>query len=147
MPATLWGALRSIRSRLHRWIFTATHGRVLGRWGGLPVVQLTTTGRRTGRRRVTMLASPLQEGDRIVLVASNGGAPRHPDWYLNLRDGPDVEVMMRGRRGPMRARTATPDEQTRLWPLVTNGSPSYGRYRARTTRAIPIVVLEPRPTD
>ena len=92
-----------------------------------------------------MLATPLQDGDLIVLVASNGGAPRHPDWYLNLRERPAVDVVMRGRRGSMRARTATPEEAARLWPRVTGRSPSYGRYRARTSREIPLVLLEPAP--
>ena len=94
-----------------------------------------------------MLASPLQEGDRILLVASNGGAPRHPDWFLNLQDRPDVEVVMKGRGGRMRARTATPEEGARLWPQVTSRSPSYGRYRDRTTREIPLVLLEPSMSD
>ena len=132
-----------VRSGLHRWIFSATNGRLLGRWGGLPVVMLATTGRRSGRRRITMLVSPFQEGDRILLVASNGGAHRHPDWFLNLRERPDVEVVMRGRRARMRARTATPQEGERLWPQVTGRSPSYGRYRERTSREIPLVLLEP----
>jgi len=92
-----------------------------------------------------MLGTPLQDGDLIVLVASNGGAPRHPDWYLNLCERPAVDVVMRGRRGPMRARTATPEQAARLWPRVTGSSPSYGRYRARTSREIPLVLLEPAP--
>ena len=106
-------------------------------------MMLTTTGRRSGLRRVTMLVSPFQEGDRILLVASNGGAHRHPDWFLNLRDLPEVEVVMRGRSGRMHARTATPQEAERLWPQVTSRSPSYGRYRERTSREIPLVLLEP----
>ena len=90
-----------------------------------------------------MLVSPVQEGDRIVLVASNGGAPRHPDWFLNLRDRPEADVVMRGRRGHMRARIATPEDKDRLWPQVTSRSPSYARYQERTTRDIPLVLLEP----
>jgi deazaflavin-dependent oxidoreductase (nitroreductase family) len=135
--------LLKIRSVLHRRIFAATNGRLLGTWGGLPVVMLTTTGRRTSRPRTTMLASPVQEGDRIVLVASNGGAPRHPDWFLNLRDLPEADVVMRGRRGHMHARIATPEDKDRLWPKVTGRSPSYARYQERTTRDIPLVLLEP----
>ena len=143
MSTTTKDRILKVRSALHRCIFSWTNGRVLGRWGGLPVVMLTTTGRRSGRPRTTMLASPVQEGDRIVLVASNGGAARHPDWYLNLRDRPEAGVAMRGRRERMRARTASAEEKDRLWPMVTNRSPSYARYQERTTRDIPIVLLEP----
>jgi deazaflavin-dependent oxidoreductase (nitroreductase family) len=143
MPSGARDAILKARSALHRSIFSATKGRVLGRWGGHPVVMLTTIGRRTGRRRITMLASPLQDGDRIILVASNGGAARHPDWFLNLRDRPEVDVLMAGRRERMHARVATPEEEEGLWPRVTSRSPSYGRYRDRTTRRIPIVLLEP----
>lgn len=92
-----------------------------------------------------MLVSPVQEADRIVLVASNGGAARHPDWFLNLRDRPEVDVVTSGRRGRMRARTASREEKDRLWPQVTGRSPSYARYQERTTRSIPVVVLEPDP--
>jgi len=140
-------ALLRIRTRLHRRIFSATGGRVLGRWGGLPVVMLTTTGRRTGLPRTTMLASPVQEGDRIVVVASDGGAPSHPDWFLNLRDRAQVDVVMRGVRGRMSARTATLEERARLWPQITSRSPSYARYQERTSREIPLVLLEPPGPD
>ena len=128
---------------MHRRIFSATSGRLLGRWGGLPVVMLTTTGRRTGLPRTTMLTSPVQEGDRIVVVASNGGAARDPAWFLNLRDRPEVDVVMRGVRGRMSARMATGEERARLWPRITSRSPSYARYQERTSREIPLVVLEP----
>lgn len=137
----------SLRSRAHRAVFTASGGRLLGRWGGLPVVMLTTTGRRTGRPRTTMLASPAQDGDRVVLVASNGGAARDPDWFLNLVAHPDVQVLTRGRHEPRRARVATAAEKKRLWPQITANSPSYGRYQERTTRDIPIALLEPAPGD
>ena len=140
-------ALLRIRTGLHRRIFSATGGRVLARWGGLPVVMLTTTGRRTGLPRTTMLASPVQEGDRIVVVASNGGAPSHPDWFLNLRDRGQVDVVMRGVMGRMSARTATPEERARLWPQITSRSPSYARYQERTSRVIPLVLLEPFGSD
>jgi deazaflavin-dependent oxidoreductase (nitroreductase family) len=135
--------LLAARSRVHRTVFSATDGRLMGRWGGLPVVMLTTTGRRTGRPRTTIVVSPLRDGERIVLVASNGGADKHPDWYRNLLDCPDVDVVMKGRRARMRGTTATPDEKARLWPRIESGSPAYGRYRRRTTRDIPLVLLEP----
>lgn len=143
MVSLLKKSVLRARSLLHRAIFSATKGRVLNRWGGLPVVRLTTTGRRTGRRRTTMLVSPLQAGNHVVLVASNGGAPRHPEWFLNLQAHPEVVVVMADRRGRMRARIATSDQKAGLWPRITTQAPSYARYQERTTRDIPLVLLEP----
>jgi deazaflavin-dependent oxidoreductase (nitroreductase family) len=77
-------------------------------------------------------------------VASDGGAVRHPRWYLNLRAGPDADVLFGRRRMHMRARTAGEDERAALWPQITAISPSYARYQQRTARTIPVVVLEPR---
>jgi deazaflavin-dependent oxidoreductase (nitroreductase family) len=128
---------------LHRSVFSASNGRLLGRFSGMPVVMLTTTGRKSGRPRTTMLTSPVQEGDRIVLVASYGGDPHHPAWFLNLRDNPDVEVVTGGKRARMRARVASAEEKERLWPQVTAKYKGYGGYQERTTRDIPLVLLEP----
>ena len=92
-----------------------------------------------------MLTSPVQEGDTVVLVASYGGDDRHPAWYLNLRDNPDVEVTMGGHHRHMRARVATPEEKDGLWPRIVEVYSDYGNYQTRTTREIPVVILEPRP--
>jgi deazaflavin-dependent oxidoreductase (nitroreductase family) len=89
-----------------------------------------------------MLVAVWQDSDRIVVAASDGGAEHHPQWYLNLRRTPGVEVMMDGRRKAMTARTATPDERARLWPEVAVSKPAYGRYQARTHRQIPLVILQ-----
>src|SRR5713226_5379497 len=112
----------------HRTMFSLSGGVVGGRVAGMPVVMLTTTGRKSGKKRTTMLTSPLVDDDRVVLVASYGGDPRHPTWFLNLRDNPDVEISMRGRRGPMRAHVASPDEKSELWPKVVQRYKGYGRY-------------------
>ena len=128
---------------LHELVFRATDGRLLGRAAGMPVVMLTTTGRRSGKPRTTMLTSPVQEGDRVMLVASYGGDDRDPAWFLNLREHPEVEVTMLGRRRPMRARVATADEKAELWPRVTKAYRGYGAYQQRTERDIPVVILEP----
>ena len=86
----------------------------------MPVVELTTTGRKSGQPRSVMLTSPVQEGSTIVVVASRGGDDQHPAWFLNLRDKPEVEVSLKGQpKEPMRARIASPEERARLWPLVT----------------------------
>ncbi len=111
----------------------------------MPVVELTTTGRKSGQPRTVLLTSPLQEGDTIVIVASRGGDDQHPAWFLNLRDNPDVTVTTKDKRNePMRARAASPEERTRMWPLVTSKYKGYGNYQTKTKREIPLVLLEPK---
>jgi deazaflavin-dependent oxidoreductase (nitroreductase family) len=128
---------------LHRSVFDMSKGRVMGKAAGMPVVKLTTTGRKTGARRDTMLTTPLQEGTKIMLVASMGGAPKHPAWYLNLRSNPQVTVTIGGERRDMVARTAGPEERADLWPRIIGAHPNYGGYQEKTSREIPVVVLEP----
>jgi deazaflavin-dependent oxidoreductase (nitroreductase family) len=137
--------LRSL-NRAHRLLRGATGGRLGWRAGGMSVLELTTTGRRSGRRHTVMLTAPLREGDVLVLVASRAGDDRHPDWFLNLRTNPDVEVRLRdGISQPMRAREATPAERARLWPRVSGDVRWYRRYQEKTDRVIPLVLLEPPP--
>jgi deazaflavin-dependent oxidoreductase (nitroreductase family) len=130
-------------TRIHAAVFRVSGGKLLGRGAGMPVLMLTTTGRKSGQRRTTMLTSPLQDGDQLMLVASNGGNPRHPDWFLNLREDPHVEVTMNGRGRPMTARVADATERAELWPRIVADHANYGAYQAKTERDIPIVVLEP----
>jgi deazaflavin-dependent oxidoreductase (nitroreductase family) len=107
-------------NQLHRGALKLTGGRVGWRVGSMPVLELTTTGRRSGQSRSVMLTSPIQNDDVIVVVASRGGDDRHPDWFLNLRADPDVQVALAGApKRAMRARVATPDERATLWPRVT----------------------------
>src|SRR5947208_8932190 len=119
---------------LHGSVFRATDGRLLGRVAGMPVVTLITTGRKSGKPRTTMLTSPVQEGDKVVLVASYGGDDRHPTWFLNLRDNPDVEITMSGRTRKMRARAVSTDEKAELWPRITKSYKGYQQYQQRTDR-------------
>jgi deazaflavin-dependent oxidoreductase (nitroreductase family) len=128
---------------IHEAVFRATNGRLLGRVSGMPVLILTTTGRKSGKKRTTMLTAPVRDGDRVVLVASYGGDERHPAWFLNLREHPDVEVTMDGRTRAMKARVASAEEKVELWPRVVSGFRSYAGYQERTDRDIPVVVLEP----
>lgn len=119
-----------------------------GRFGwdvaNMPVLELTTTGRKSGRPRTVLLTSPLRDGDAIVVVASRGGDDHHPAWLVNLRANPDVEVAIgRQPKRPMRARIADPDERARLWPQVVAKYKGYGDYQAKTDREIPLVLLEP----
>jgi deazaflavin-dependent oxidoreductase (nitroreductase family) len=128
---------------LHRTLFTTTNGRLGGKVMGMPVVELITTGRKSGQPRSTMLTSPVQDGDTVVLVASWGGDDRNPLWFLNLQANPDVEIVMGGHRRKMRARVATAEEKTILWPRITERYKGYGQYQTRTDRQIPVVICEP----
>jgi deazaflavin-dependent oxidoreductase (nitroreductase family) len=91
-----------------------------------------------------MLTAPVVDGDRIVLVASKGGDDRDPDWYRNLSAHPEIELTMAGRRRPMRARPATIEERSELWPRIVAAYKGYGGYQRRTEREIPVVICEPR---
>lgn len=128
---------------IHEAVFRASGGRVLGRLGGMPVLILTTTGRRSGTRRTTVLTTPLHDDDRVVLVASYGGDSRHPAWFGNLRANPEAEVLLDGRTRRMRARVASPEEKAELWPEVVKVYPGYDAYQRRADRDIPLVILEP----
>ncbi len=128
----------------HRLIQKASGGRFGWEAAGMPVLELTTTGRKSGQPRSVMLTSPVQEGDGFVVVASRGGDDVHPAWFLNLQADPAVEVKLKdGRARTMRARVATPEERERLWPQVTARYKNYADYQRRTDREIPLVLLEP----
>jgi deazaflavin-dependent oxidoreductase (nitroreductase family) len=131
-------------SAANRAVFRLTGGRVGGRFlRGAPVGLLTTTGRKSGERRTLPLIF-LQDGERVALVASQGGMPKHPLWYLNLVAHPDVEFQApRGSVRRYRARTAGADEKRSLWPRVCAIYPDYADYQKRTEREIPVVVLDP----
>jgi deazaflavin-dependent oxidoreductase (nitroreductase family) len=131
-------------SRAHQAIVHLSGGRVLGSALGMPVVELHTVGRTSGRPRSTMLTAPVVDGDQVVLVASKGGDDRDPDWYRNLMAHPDVELTMAGRRRPMRARRASAQEKAELWPRVVAAYQGYASYQRRTDRDIPVVICEPR---
>jgi deazaflavin-dependent oxidoreductase (nitroreductase family) len=140
--ARLRRRLIRLLSRAHRGVVHASRGRLLGRVAGMPVLLLTTTGRRTGKKRTVPLTY-LRDGDDYVIVGSFGGSDRPPAWWVNLEHEPRAVVRRAGARLDVTARTADPDERTRLWPLVTAAYPGYGRYQARTNRPIPVVLLTP----
>jgi len=137
-----------------RWVlklFTRTHVFLNGISGGLAfntlsgreVCFITMTGAKSGRRlTIPLMYVPYGEG--VLLVASQGGAPRNPVWYGNLVKHPDIDVRHCGRRMKLHARLATAEEKPGLWPICDEHYPPYADYRARTTRDIPIFVCEPR---
>lgn len=128
----------------HRLLIRLTGGKVGYSAMGMPVVELTTTGRRSGTPRTVLLTAPVHGEDRYVVVASRGGDDRHPAWFLNLRANPDVEVAVGGgERVPMRARVADPAERAELWPRIAAEYRNYAGYQRSTEREIPLVHLEP----
>ena len=129
---------------IHRTVYDLSKGKLAGKAAGMPVLKLTTVGRKSGDRRTTMLTTPLVESDDVILIASFGGDDRHPAWYLNLVANPDVEIEMDGSKRLMRARVADGAERTRLWDAVTSVHKNYAGYQTKTEREIPVVVLSPR---
>lgn len=111
-------------------------------WRGIPTLVLTTMGRRSGKPRRNALIYG-RDGDNYVVVASKGGADTHPLWYLNLTADPEVRLQVGADKLSARASTASPEEKTRLWPVMTAIFPNYAEYEAKTSRDIPVVVLEP----
>ena len=140
--ARLKDTLHKVSTGGHRLIFKASKGRLFGRLLGMAVVELVTIGRKSGKKRRTMLTVPIAEPDRLVLVASFGGDDRHPTWYLNLRSNPRVQVTGVGRSRTMVGRTASDEERAELWPKIVASSPVYASYQKRTSRKIPVVLLE-----
>lgn len=129
---------------VHRVLLKGSGGRIGWKAGKMPVLELTTTGRKSGNPHTVMLTSPVQEGDTVVVVASKGGRPQHPAWFLNLRDNPSVEVAYKGGpKQPMTAAVASAEERTRLWPQVTAAYKGYAGYQEKTDREIPLVLLTP----
>ena len=111
-------------------------------WRGWPTLLLTTRGRKSGKLRRTALIYG-RDGKDYLIVASNGGSPTHPSWYLNLSDNPVVEIQVGADRFSARARTANDEEKPRLWKLMRDIYPPYDAYQAKTERGIPLVILEP----
>lgn len=121
--------------------YVATDGAEGHDWQGTITLILTTTGRTSGLRRSTpLIYQPY--GDAYLVVASKGGADTPPAWYLNLRADPRVQVQIRGDRFTARARTATAEEKPDMWRVMAATWPQYDEYQAKTSRDIPVVVLE-----
>ncbi len=126
------------------WIYRLTGGKLGGRFlRGAPVLLLTTTGRKSGKPRTSPLLY-LRDGENLVVVASVGGMSHHPVWYLNLEANPDVTIEIGSQKTLMRARRATDQEKTEIWPRLVTMYRDYDDYQARTDRNIPVLILSPR---
>jgi deazaflavin-dependent oxidoreductase (nitroreductase family) len=127
---------------IHRRVYRVTGGKVGGKIGRLPVLLLTTIGRKSGQLRTQPLAYT-RAGDGYAVIASKGGAAQHPLWYLNLRANPLAQVTIGREVRRVRARDARDEERERLWRALADLYPGYDRYAQKTSRRIPVVVLEP----
>ncbi len=127
---------------VHRLILGVTRGKAGWTAGNMPVLELTTIGRKSGEPRSCLLTSPIQENGEIVIVASRGGDDHHPAWYLNLLETPQVQVSYKGAPHKiMTARTANSEERARMWPVVAGAYKGYVGYQEKTSREIPLVIL------
>jgi F420H(2)-dependent quinone reductase len=135
-------SVQKVFSETHVFLYKASGGRIGRRFKGAPVAILTTTGRRSGKVRETPLLY-VRDGDAIVLVASNGGSDTAPTWFGNLQADPSVSAQIGKQKIDAKARVATPDEKTRLWPMVVATYAPYDDYQEKTDREIPIVILDP----
>lgn len=129
-------------SKTHLVVQRLSRGRFLNRVVGMPVLLLTTTGRRSGKARTTPLTF-LRDGADLVVIASNGGADRPPDWSLNLQQNPSAVVEIGPDELTVQARTASAEERERLWVEITAAFSGYARYQKKTARQIPVVILTP----
>jgi F420H(2)-dependent quinone reductase len=139
-PSKLAAALQNAVTMLHSILYRSSNGVIGGRIANSPVLLLTTTGRRSGRRRTVPLLY-LMDGSNVVLVASNGGAVRHPSWWVNLQTTPEAWIQIKGIRRRVKAEQASGSEKQRLWPRLTAMYPGYRRYQEITDRDIPVVIL------
>lgn len=129
---------------VHRVLLRLSFGRVGAEFFGMPALELTTVGRKSGQPRSVMLTAPIVDGDEYIIVASRAGGPTHPAWFVNLRDNPAVEVSFRnGSRRAMTAHVLTAEQRAPLWARIVAEYPTYGDYQRRTTREIPLVRLTP----
>jgi len=138
----LWPVLGPLM-RGHAAIYRATNGRIGNLPGVPPLLLLDHVGAKSGKKRTTPLVY-MPDGENMLIVASKGGYDKHPGWFHNLRAHPDTTVQIGSKRIPVHARVANAEESERLWPKAGEYNPDWERYRHRTAREIPLVLLEPR---
>jgi len=123
-------------------LYRLTGGGMGGRMQSMPVLLLTTTGRKSGKKRTVPLGF-LRDGTAYVIIASFGGQPRNPAWFLNLQSHPEATIQVKKRQMQVKAETANPEKRRELWARLMEVSPGYANYQKRTTREIPMVILHP----
>lgn len=136
-------ALKTMNT-VHRTLMKLSGGRFGWSVADMPVLELTTTGRKSGQPRTSMLLTPWQDGDAMAIIASAGGNETHPAWFLNLRDNPSVTVKTEGGTSQMTARIVEGDERAEIWDAIAAEYDTYTDYQKKTDREIPVVLLEPQ---
>ena len=129
-------------SGAHAGVYRATGGKLFGRMGKSPILLLNTVGRKTGRKRTSPLLY-VMDGEDFVIIASKGGAPTHPAWYLNLKANPDATVEVGDRKVRVRAEEVDSEEKVRLRQKMVEMYPTYDDYQRKTKREIPLLILRP----
>jgi len=129
-------------SKLQVAVYRGTDGKYMASMRGMPVLLLTTVGRKTGQARTTPLMY-IRDGESYVITASNNGRNKHPAWFYNLKASPQAEIALPSKRLQVTATFATTAEKERLWPVLIEQAPFFDGYRKKTSREIPMVVLSP----
>jgi len=133
--------IMKVMGGLHIFVFRRSSGAIMGKMRGMDILLLTTRGRKTGKQRTTSLMY-FTDGPNYVVTASNGGQDRHPAWWLNLQNDPQAIVEVGGRRLPMMAREADEEERSRLWAQLVSQADFFADYEQKTSRKIPVVLLQ-----
>ena len=129
-------------TRLNAWVFRASNGRFMSTFSGCDICLVTMKGARSGRvLDIPLMYVPFEQG--VILVASMGGAPRHPTWYYNLKANPEIEVRVKGTVRKLIAREVGAEEKETLWPVCCEHYPEYATYQKRTDRDIPVFNCQP----
>ena len=123
-------------------LYNASSGRIGGKMGKVPVLLLTTTGRKTGKQRTLPLVY-IMDGSAYVITASAGGADKHPGWFFNIRSNPQATIQVKDKHIPVTAEIAGPEKKPELWARLVEGAPNFAGYQKRTSREIPMVILHP----
>jgi deazaflavin-dependent oxidoreductase (nitroreductase family) len=133
-------ALWKLFNKTHVWLYRSSDGKRASKMAGQDVILLTTSGRKSGVER-TVPVIGFEDGNDRVVVASKGGSPEHPAWFLNLKANPDVTVQVGSDVYRATAVITPPEERARLWKKVKSEMPQFGSYEKKTSRVIPIVRL------
>jgi deazaflavin-dependent oxidoreductase (nitroreductase family) len=145
IAARLMTAALRLFSHIHLLVYRHTGGAIAGRIYGNPVLLLTTTGRKTGKKRTTPLAY-LNDDDTMIIIGGSAGGVEHPAWWLNLQANPEAEVQVGRRTLRVRATEATQQEQQRLWSRYPSMQARFAFMQRRMSRKIPVIVLHPLPS-
>jgi F420H(2)-dependent quinone reductase len=123
-------------------LYNVSGGRIGGKMGNVPVLLLTTTGRKTGKKRTLPLVY-IMDGSAFVITASAGGADKNPGWFFNIRSNPQATIQVKDKHIKVTAEVAEPEKKSELWSRLVEVAPNFAGYQKRTSREIPMVILHP----